>query len=173
MNHALFKSALFLGSGSLERIAGTRKLSEMGGLARRAPWTTAGAMGASLAIAGVPPFNGFWSKLLVLVALFQAGWGFAGAVAAVTAVLTLVTFVQVQRRAFFGALPARLAAAREVPASMAAPVLVLSFLCLVVVVLWPLGVGDMVRDAATAVADASGEGGALDRYVRLVPGRLP
>ena len=172
-NHAAFKSALFLSSGSLERVAHTRKLSEMGGLLDKAPATSAGAIGASLSISGVPPFNGFWSKLLILIALVQSGHPIIAAVAAGTAVLTLATFVGVQRRAIFGALPERLGLhrVREVPASMFVPVLTLVLLCLAMGLLWPAGGDSLIGSAADAVR-ASGEGPpALDEYVRLVMGK--
>lgn len=172
-NHALFKSALFLSSGSLERIAGTRLLSQMGGLAGRAPATALGLVGASLSISGIPPFNGFWSKLLILIALFQGGFAVAGVVAAASALLTLASFVKVQRKALFGVLPERLAQARDVPASMSAPVLVLSFLCLGTVGLWPLGLGGIVERAAAAVVASPGQPPPLDHYVQLVHGRRP
>ncbi|MBK8980315.1 MAG: NADH/ubiquinone/plastoquinone (complex I) [Planctomycetes bacterium] len=170
-NHALFKSALFLSSGSLERMTGTRNLSEMGGLARRAPWTAAGTIGAALSISGIPPFNGFWSKLLILIALFSAGLPWAGTIAALTALLTLASFVKVQRKALFGALPERLAHVRDVPASMHVPVLVLSALCLLTFVLWPLGLGDVVQGAAATAQSADGQPPAIDSYLRLVLGR--
>lgn len=174
LNHALFKSSLFLASGSLERIAGTRRLSQMGGLAKRAPWTAAATMGASLSISGVPPLGGFWSKLLVLIALFQAGQNVVGTVAAVTAVITLITFVKVQRLALFGPLPSRLIRAAEVPAEMAAPAFALALLSMLVIVLWPLGVGDMVQEAANALRGPPGDGPpAYETYVRLILGRLP
>jgi len=172
MNHALFKSALFLASGSLERIAGTRDLSAMGGLARRAPWTTAGTIGAALSIAGVPPFNGFWSKALILLALFTAGHMVIGTIAALTAVLTLITFVRVIRATFFGPLPPRLAKAHDVPAGMSIPVLGLVALCLVTIALWPLGLDRVVEDAATAArpdATSTLEPG----YRELIQGRQP
>ncbi len=172
MNHALFKSALFLASGSLERIAGTRDLSAMGGLARRAPWTTAGTIGAALSIAGVPPFNGFWSKALILLALFTAGHTVVGTIAALTAVLTLITFVKVLRRAFFGPLPTRLAHAHDVAPGMSLPVLGLVALCLFTIVLWPLGLDAMVESAATAARPAATD--TLETgYRDLIQGRQP
>jgi len=171
LNHALFKSALFLGAGSLERITGTRRLSEMGGLVRRTPATALGIVGASLSISGVPPFNGFWSKLMIILALVLAGHPVVAGVAAVVAVLTLVSFVKVQRKALFGALPSRLRGAREVPASMAAAVLTLVVLCLVTGLAWPWGVDDLVGDAASAVIAGPGEAPAMIEYLRMVLGR--
>lgn len=173
VNHGLFKSALFLSSGSLERVAGTRRLSGMGGLFRRAPATSAGLLGACLSISGVPPFNGFWSKLLILVALLSAGQPAVAGLAAGAALMTLVTFVKVQRKALFGPLPARLEGAREVPASMFLPVLALVLLCLASGLLWPAGVDGLVGSAADAVASPDGGPGAVRAYVERVHGGGP
>ena len=170
VNHGLFKSALFLSAGSLERLSGTRRLSEMGGIFQRAPATAVGLVGSCLSIAGVPPFNGFWSKLLILIALVSAGQYLVALLAAGAALMTLVTFVKVQRKAVFGPLPARLAAAREVPATMYLPVLALVVLCLRSGLLWPVGVDGVVGAAASAVR-APGEGSsAVEQYVEAVHG---
>ncbi len=70
--HAVFKAGLFLGIGAIDHAAGTRKLSELGGLARRAPLLCAvvGVLAGSMA--GLPPFAGFLSKELVLKKLLLA-----------------------------------------------------------------------------------------------------
>ncbi len=171
LNHALYKSALFLTSGTLERMTGTRKLSEMGGLLRRAPLTGISTIFASLSISGVPPFNGFWSKLLVIVALASAGYYAVAGVAGLTAVTTLVVFIKVQRKVLFGPLPDRLKEAREAPALMSVPVAALAVLCLAAGILWPLGLDDLVGSAASAVkSPVAGASATLD-YVRMVFGR--
>lgn len=171
LNHALFKSALFLSAGSLERVTGTRRLSEMGGVFRRAPATSVGLVGACLSISGIPPFNGFWSKLLILIALVAAGQHAVAVVAAGAALMTLVTFVKVQHKAVFGALPARLEGAREVPAAMYAPVLALVVLCLLSGLLWPVGVDSLIGSAASAVRAPADERPAAAVYVETVNGR--
>ena len=168
VNHALFKSALFLSSGSLERVTGTRKLSEMGGVFRRAPATSVGLVGACLSISGIPPFNGFWSKLLILIALVSGGQYLVALLAAGAALMTLVTFVKVQRKAVFGALPARLAGAREVPATMYLPVLALVVLCLLSGLLWPAGVDGVIGAAASAVRSPAGERPAAELYIESI-----
>jgi multicomponent Na+:H+ antiporter subunit D len=65
-NHALAKSLLFLNSGALQMSTGTRNLDEMGGLGKRMPVTAGTSLVGSLSIAGVPPLNGFWSKLIII-----------------------------------------------------------------------------------------------------------
>ena len=60
--HAFFKAALFLGAGSVHHAAGTFNMKYMGGLKRHMPWTYWGMIIASLSLAGLFPFSGFWSK---------------------------------------------------------------------------------------------------------------
>ncbi|MEF8858944.1 MAG: hydrogen gas-evolving membrane-bound hydrogenase subunit E [Halolamina sp.] len=72
LNHASFKAALFLVAGIIAHEAGTRKIKQLGGLRTELPITAAVATVASLSMAGVPPFNGFYSKEL----LFDAAWEF-------------------------------------------------------------------------------------------------
>jgi multicomponent Na+:H+ antiporter subunit D len=131
VNHAVFKSLLFLSAGAVQYRTGTRQLPEMGGLRERMPLTAGSSLVASLAIAGVPPFNGFVSKLLIILACVYAGYyGFA-AWAVLVSIVTLALFMKVQRLAFFGPLPARWKSVREVPFLMAFPMLLLAALCFV------------------------------------------
>ncbi len=73
LNHALFKATLFLVAGIVSHEAGSRLLSELGGLRRQLPLTALVASVAGLSMAGIPPFNGFYSKEL----LFEAAYHFA------------------------------------------------------------------------------------------------
>ncbi len=65
LNNALYKTSLFLGAGAVHLRTGTRSLNGLGGLGRAMPWTAGAALASSLAIAGVPPLNGFASKRLL------------------------------------------------------------------------------------------------------------
>ena len=60
--HSFFKAALFLGAGSVHHASGTFNMQYMGGLKRYMPWTYWGMVVASLSLAGLFPFSGFWSK---------------------------------------------------------------------------------------------------------------
>jgi NADH-quinone oxidoreductase subunit L len=63
MTHAFFKGLLFLGAGSvIHAVGGEQDMRKMGGLRSYIPWTTLTMGVATLAIAGIPPFAGFWSK---------------------------------------------------------------------------------------------------------------
>ena len=70
-NHAAFKALLFLGAGSVVHGTGTRNREALGGLVKRMPWTAATFLLASVAIAGLPPLNGFVSEWLTFQALLQ------------------------------------------------------------------------------------------------------
>jgi formate hydrogenlyase subunit 3/multisubunit Na+/H+ antiporter MnhD subunit len=66
LNHSLFKSLLFLTTGSVLHATGQRNLGKLGGLIRRMPWVATIALIGTLAIAGLPPLNGFVSEWLLL-----------------------------------------------------------------------------------------------------------
>jgi hydrogenase-4 component B len=64
-NHGLFKSLLFLGAGSILHATGTREMSRLGGLWRSMPWTAALFGLGSIAVAALPPLNGFVSEWMI------------------------------------------------------------------------------------------------------------
>jgi multicomponent Na+:H+ antiporter subunit D len=130
-NHSIFKSLLFLNSGAVEYSTGTRDLQKMGGLSARMPVTSATSLIASMSIAGIPPFNGFWSKLIIIMAAVQAGrYGYAFW-AVLASVLTLASFMKVMKYAFLGPLTQRWATVREVPVFMRVSMIMLALICLV------------------------------------------
>ena len=104
VNHSVFKTLLFLTSGSVEYATGTRDLREMGGLREKMHITSWSSLVASFSISGVPPFSGFWSKLIIIIACVQAGKVWYGLIAVVVSLLTLSCFLRVQKYAFFGKL---------------------------------------------------------------------
>ena len=101
-NHAIFKSLLFYNSGSVEMALGTRDLRKMGNLKDALPVTSATSMVASLSVAGLPPFNGFFSKLIIIIAAVQASHVGYAIIAVVGSLLTLAYFMKVQRYGFRG-----------------------------------------------------------------------
>jgi hydrogenase-4 component B len=96
-NHALMKGLAFLGAGALVHGSGTRDLERMGGLLRRLPVSGGLLVLAALALAGLPPLNGFVSEWLVYVGLLRGG---AGA----PPHLALVAWLSLAALAFVGAL---------------------------------------------------------------------
>jgi formate hydrogenlyase subunit 3/multisubunit Na+/H+ antiporter MnhD subunit len=73
LSHALMKSLLFLGTGSVLHATGERNLGRLGGLIHRMPWVAWTTLVGALAIAGLPPLNGFVSEWLLLQAFLFAG----------------------------------------------------------------------------------------------------
>ena len=102
MNHAIFKALLFLAAGSVIHAAHTRNMFEMGGLKRSLPIThITFAIGAA-ALAGVPLFNGFWSKDAIFEALLQAGHVGPLVLLIITAILTAIYSVRMYWLTFQG-----------------------------------------------------------------------
>jgi len=130
-NHAVFKSLLFLTSGSVEMATGTRQLKKLGGLARKLPFTRTTCTIASASIAGVPPFNGFWSKLILVIAAVQARFFGLAAITVIVSLVTLISFLKIQRYIFLGELPENLEQIKESKGSMMVAMVFLTLLCVV------------------------------------------
>ncbi len=136
LNHAIYKSCLFLTAGSIEKQAGTTEISKLGGLAKAMPLTFVAMVVASLAISGVPPLNGFVSKWMVYSGLVELGsrgmnsyWIFLVA-ALFGSALTMASFVKVLYSGFLGQRLSSLAGVREARWPMTVPMLVLAALCI-------------------------------------------
>ena len=134
INHGLFKSLLFLGSGALIHGTGSREIDRMGGLARRMPLTAPLFLIGSLAICGLPPLNGFVGELFLYIGAITDGINaplpLAALVAPVLALvggLAVITFVKLYGIIFLGA-PRSAAAARshEASAMMTGPMVLLA-----------------------------------------------
>ncbi|MGB8489580.1 MAG: proton-conducting transporter membrane subunit [Bacteroidales bacterium] len=72
LNHSLFKSLLFFNAGSVYQAAHTRNIEQLGGLMKNMPYTAALFLAGSLAICGLPPFNGFISEYLIYLGMFKS-----------------------------------------------------------------------------------------------------
>jgi multicomponent Na+:H+ antiporter subunit D len=83
-----------------------------------------------MSISGVPPFSGFWSKLLIILAAVAAGKFWYAFWAIVASVLTLAAFLKVFKCSFRGALTEATAKAREVPVLMRSAMLILALICI-------------------------------------------
>jgi multicomponent Na+:H+ antiporter subunit D len=153
VNHAAFKSLLFLCSGSAEYATGTRDLHELGGLKHTMPVTAGCCRIAALSIAGVPPFNGFWSKLIIVIAAAQAGYWLLAGLAVLVSFVTLLSFLKVQRYALEGEPVEADRTAREAPAPMRVAVVVLALACLLLGVTAPWHQGKLLGPATRVLTD--------------------
>jgi proton-translocating NADH-quinone oxidoreductase chain N len=154
-NHAIFKTQLFVNAAAIERQAGTRNLDEMGGLSREMPITGWSSVIAFLSAAGAPPLAGFWSKLLIVIALWRAGQVPAAVVAVLASLLTLAYFLVLQRKAFFAEAPKLLDESTgpsrrvtEAPIWLTAPAIALALISLGVGIFFPLIVDSIILPIA-------------------------
>lgn len=148
VNHSVFKSLLFLNSGALVYELGTRDLKDMGGLRDKMPVTANTSLIASMSISGIPPFNGFWSKLIIILACVQARRYGLAAWAVFASIVCLVAFAKVQRYAFMERSKEKWRDVKEVPALMSAPMIVLALLCVVMGLLIVPGVREVLLQPA-------------------------
>jgi NADH-quinone oxidoreductase subunit L len=100
--HAFFKALLFLGAGSVIHAVHSNDMFEMGGLRRFMPITYVTFIIGSLALAGVPPLAGFWSKDEIVAASYQTGNTFVFVAALITAFLTAFYMARACTLTFFG-----------------------------------------------------------------------
>jgi multicomponent Na+:H+ antiporter subunit D len=130
INHAAFKSLLFLNAGAIEYRTGTRNLKEMGGLSGIMPVTSSTSFIASMSISGIPPFNGFFSKLIIIIAAIMAGFYLLAALAVIVSIITLASFLKFQRYAFFNKSTLSNPVPAEVPVPMVFSMVILSIFCI-------------------------------------------
>ena len=152
-NHAVFKSLLFLCAGAVEYATGERDMTRLGGLARRMPVTSACCRIGALSISGIPPFNGFWSKLIIILALARAGHLFLASLTVAVSFVTLLYFVKVQRYVLHGELHPEHANVREVPVGMCTAMILLAIVCIGAGVLAPVLIPGLLDPARNALMD--------------------
>lgn len=146
VNHALFKTLLFLCAGAVVHATGITVLSQMGGLTRRRPLLTTGFIVGSAAIAGLPPLNGYASLGLIHEGLKHEPVAYAGALLA-----QILTVAALGRAAWLGFLRRRHEAYERLEpshAGMRISLIVLAAGC----VLFGLGAVVFVRDVAAPAA---------------------
>ncbi len=140
INHAIYKSGLFLAAGAIERQTGQSDIADLGGLSKAMPVTFAAAIIFAMSISGVPPLNGFASKWMIYQGIidFGAGEGIAShlwmvwlGLAVFGSALTLASFVKFIGGIFLGRRDPGLSKIREVPLLMWFPMAVLALLCVI------------------------------------------
>lgn len=132
VNHATYKSCLFLTAGAVEQQGHSTKLSELSGLRKKMPVTFACFLIAAASGAGVPLFAGFFSKELIFDAALETGTAFY-LVAVLGSFLTTLAFLKLGHAAFFGKSGAGATGtnepAKDAPASMLIPMVIGASVC--------------------------------------------
>jgi NADH-quinone oxidoreductase subunit L len=130
MSHGFFKGLLFLGSGSvIHAVDGEQDMRKMGGLARKIPTTYVTMLIGSVAIAGVPPLAGFFSKDEILGGAFKNGFLWVWAIGFVVAGMTAFYMFRLMGMTFWGPShvdPEKEAHIHESPKSMTRPLILLA-----------------------------------------------
>ncbi len=159
LNHAAFKAALFMSAGIVDHETGTRDMRRLGGLMSLLPIVGTLAIISAAAMAGIPPFNGFISKEMMLDEALQGGarvWGNLGWLMPVLATLgglfSMAYSVRLVHDLFFHGEPKDMPVERphEPSWGMKAPVLLLVVICIAVGLAPMLIAGPLVLVAASA-----------------------
>ncbi len=129
--HAMFKALLFLGAGSIIHAVHSNYLKDMGGLRKYMPITNITFLIAALAIAGIPPFAGFWSKDEILVAAYEHNQ-FIYYIGLFVAGLTAFYIFRIYFGIFWGKDRKYDHTPKESPLSMTLPLLFLAIMCVIV-----------------------------------------
>ncbi len=140
LNNAIYKSLLFLCAGAIVYKVGTSNMEKLGGLGQKMPITTFTFIIGALAIAGVPFFNGFASKLMIYRAGYEVSPIYT-VIAVTISALTLAYFLKAIASVFLGQPTEHVKEVDEVSKSMLVPMVVLAALCIIVGILPQLGLG--------------------------------
>ena len=138
INHALYKSGLFLTAGSVEKRTGKENLDELGGLSKMMPLTFITALVCAFSISGIPPFNGFFSKWMIYQGIIEFGSGSGLAnklwmvwltLAVLGSALTFASFIKLITGIYFGRRNQKLEKVKEVSFRMWLPQIIIAIIC--------------------------------------------
>ncbi len=146
VNHSIFKGMLFLAVGAVFYRTGTRKLSEMGGLITRMPYTFFVVLLGIITVAGMPPLSGFTGKWLIYEALIEKHLIFLAVVAFGASTAAFLYLYRIIFTIFLGQRPKRFDEVKEVPWMMRAPMLILALLT-VYLGFYPYQLLDLINQA--------------------------
>ena len=165
INHVFYKALLFMTAEAIFFRIGTRDTNRMGGLARNMKWTAGFYIIGALAIAGIPPFNGFASKLLIYESVLKFN-PILAAIAMFVSLVTLASFAKVFYSAFTGPPMPAFKEVKEVPKSMIVGMSILAVLIIFFGLFPGLIVDNIVAPATNALINHSS-------YINAVMGAVP
>ncbi len=136
LNNVFYKSALFLSTGSVDYRTKTTDLDSLGGLGVKMPYTLFTFVVAALALSGVPPLNGFYSKWMIYQGIIEMSdkiniWYIFLICAMFGSILTLAYSLKLIHSIFLGERPKELNKVREARFEMVVPALFLALGCIV------------------------------------------
>lgn len=137
LNNAIYKSCLFLTAGAVEKKAGTTDMSKLGGLSKYMGLTFTACLVSSLAISGIPPFNGFVSKWMIYQGIIESAktsgglWVIWLVAAMYGSALTIASFMKLLHAVFLGRPARNFGDIKDVGLWMAVPMAILAILSIV------------------------------------------
>ncbi len=131
LNHAIMKDLLFLCAGGLIFRVGSRKLSDLAGLVHEMPWAVGCMSIGIVSIMGLPPFNGFVSKYLMIVACMDAGQPLIAAALIAASLVGAIYYMRILRTILLDPAPAGRKRVEGVTATMRWPMIILAALCVI------------------------------------------
>jgi multicomponent Na+:H+ antiporter subunit D len=165
INHALFEGLLFLVAGAIFYRIGTRDLNQMGGLGHTMKFTAMFFLLGALASSGIPPFNGFASKILIYESVYQFN-PILTIIGILASIITLAVFVKAFFSAFTGALLPKYEDIKEVPKTMIAAMTILAVIIIIFGLFPGLVVDWIVRPATDALVGQTS-------YINAIVGVIP
>lgn len=156
INHSFFKSLLFLNAGAIEYATGTREFKRMGNLSDSMPVTAGTSLVGAMAISGIPPLNGFWSKLFIIFACIQAGRFYLAVTCLAMSIITLAYYLRVMDLAFSRReTKAVTNKVHEVPMLMQAAMIILAIICIAMGIFFPLIRSALLNPAARVLSEGT------------------
>ena len=123
LNHAIMKDLLFLCAGGLIFRVGSRKLSDLAGLVHEMPWAVGCMSIGIVSIMGLPPFNGFVSKYLMIVACMDAGQPLIAAALIAASLVGAIYYMRILRTILLDPAPAGRRRVQGVTTTMRVPMI--------------------------------------------------
>lgn len=155
MNDALDVGLMFLVAGAIFYATKETSLDRLGGLARNMKYTTVFFIIGLLAVSGLPPMNGFASKLLIYESTYQLN-PILAIIAILSSILLLAIFVKVLHSAFLGPALPRFDKVKEVPKSMLFAMAIIAGMIIIFGIFPDIVVNNIVEPAANALVDNAG-----------------
>jgi formate hydrogenlyase subunit 3/multisubunit Na+/H+ antiporter MnhD subunit len=167
VNHAIGKALLFLCSGAFLYAVESRNLEDLAGIGRKMRMTGLAFIIGSLALAGVPPLNGFQSEFMIILAGLQKGasegiWYWLSAVMTLNILFSVGYYLRIVQIIILREPTPLASRAKEAPVPMLFSMAILAILCVLIGV-YPGPIVGLANQAAQAVLNVSG-------YVRAVTG---
>ena len=144
INHAMYKSGLFLTAGAVEKQTGTTDLKKLGGLGSKMPITFGVFIVAAASISGVPPFNGFFSKELIYDGALERGLIYY-IIAVAGSFFTAASFLKLGHSVYIGKVKDEYRNVKEAPVTMLVPMIVIALVCILFGVYNPLPLNNLIQ----------------------------